>query len=84
MVAYFACSGVLVNQFPYEAAIIRMDLLPQTLRQYRAQSGEADESTVSTSGRCEDVVPPWYPPTYDLATEVQFFVKAFRQVRTCT
>ncbi|CAK0782888.1 hypothetical protein CVIRNUC_006083 [Coccomyxa viridis] len=73
-------SGVLVNQFPYEAAIIRKDLLPQTLRQYRAQSGEADESTVCTSGRSEDVVPSWYPPTYDLATEVQFFVKHFRQI----
>ena len=73
-----------MNQFPYEAAIIRKDLLPQTLRQYRAQSGQAEESAVSTSGRPEDVFPSWYPPTYDLATEVQFFIKHFRQARDCT
>ena len=40
---YALCSSVLVNQFPYEAALIRKDLLPQTLRQYQAQLREAEE-----------------------------------------
>ena len=84
MVAFIGCSGVLTNQFPYEAAIIRKDLLPQTLRQYKAQASEAEESTISTSGRSEDLLPWWFPPTYDLATEVQFFIKHYRQARVCT
>lgn len=71
-----------MNQFPYEAALIRKDLLPQTLRQYQAQLREAEERPDScpAEGRSEDWFPEWYPATYDLATEVQFFVKHFREV----
>jgi hypothetical protein len=38
----YACSHVLVNQFPYEACLIRKDLLPTTLR--RLQSATAGDS----------------------------------------
>ena len=80
---YAFCSGVLVKQIPYEAALIRNDLLPQTLSQYQAQLREAEERPDSSpaEGRSEEWFPDWYPATYDLATEVQFFVKHFREVR---
>ncbi|KAK9845422.1 hypothetical protein WJX81_006115 [Elliptochloris bilobata] len=71
-------SHVLVNQFLYEACLVRKDLLPQTLR--RLQSAFAD-SGASEAGSRDSAkwFPAWFPAAYDLATEVQFFLKDFSQ-----
>ncbi len=72
---FAAHSKALINQFPYEAAIIRKDMLPQTLRQYWAR-----EKLKMNPDSGTGILPPWYPATYDLATEVQWFSKAFQEV----
>jgi hypothetical protein len=75
-----ARSDQLVNQFPYEACLIRKDLLQQTLRRHHAEAVEADAQAASLSGRPSDFFPSWYPATYDLATEVQYFLEDHRRV----
>ena len=81
-------SGQLVNQFPYEAAIVRKDLLPQTarrlLRVHDSAAGQADdaaEGKASSDGNVSEWHPWWLPATYDLATEVHFFLKDYQLVR---
>jgi len=49
-----------LNQFPFEAALVRKDLLPQTLRAHWARARPASNTALH---------PPWFPPAYDLATE---------------
>ena len=75
------CSNQLVNQFPYEASIIRKDLLPQTLRRFNAAELEPDAQAAAASDSRADFFPSWFPATYDLATEPQFFLQDYRQVR---
>ncbi|KAK9904252.1 hypothetical protein WJX75_007747 [Coccomyxa subellipsoidea] len=69
----------LVNQFPYEASIIRKDLLPQTLRRFNAAELEPDAQAAAASDSRADFFPSWFPATYDLATEPQFFLQDYRQ-----
>ena len=56
----FLATTARVNQFPYEAALIRKDLLPQTLRAHWAQT---------KGGGSAPNHPPFFPAAYDLATE---------------
>lgn len=77
------CSGQLVNQFPYEACIIRKDLLPATLRRLHAAAREADPQQEAPPRDAAPASwhPPWFPPAYDLATEVQYFLRDHAEVR---
>ena len=86
-------SGQLVNQFPYEGAIVRKDLLPQTAR-WMLRAGEVTAAaegqacSEDTEETLEGGVPLWHPnwlpATYDLATEVQFFLTDYRVVSSLT
>lgn len=69
-----------MNQFPYEACIIRKDLLPQILRRFHAEAISADAQAAAPSGQADDWVPSFYPATYDLVTEVQFFLQDYKEV----
>ena len=80
-----------MSQFPYEGAIVRKDLLPQTARRLlhagngttdsRAGAEAADEHS---EGGVPAWHPDWLPATYDLATEVHFFLADYRAVRALT
>ena len=75
-----------MNQFPYEGAMVRKDLLPQTARRLlRTCSSVAEDSDDPAEdcrwGSVSTWHPWWLPATYDLATEVQFFLKDYREVR---
>ena len=81
-------SHQLVNVFPYEGAVVRKDLLPQTARWLlRAGDGSAEggagdgEAEEPSEGGIPAWHPAWLPATYDLATEVQFFLQDYRAVR---
>jgi hypothetical protein len=90
-------SEQMINQFPYEACIIRKDLLPQTLRHFKSVAdAETDLARPSDIGSgdssrptwcpCDHgitgsrLVPYWFPPAYDLASEVQHFITDYREV----
>ena len=77
------CSGQLVNQFPYEACIIRKDLLPATLRRLHAAEREADpqREAAPQDAPAASWHPQWFPPAFDLATEVQYFLRDYAEVR---
>ena len=77
------CSGQLVNQFPYEACIIRKDLLPATLRRLHAAEREADpqQEAMPQDAAPASWHPQWFPPAFDLATEVQYFLRDYAEVR---
>ena len=88
---HVCCSGQLVSQFPYEGAIVRKDLLPQTARlllRFGDDSAEGCASAEATGEPSDGGVPVWHPDwlpaTYDLATEVQFFLKDYRAVCALT
>jgi hypothetical protein len=55
----------------------------QTLRRYHARLKGAEERPDSSPAerRPEEWLPDRYPTTYDLATEVMFFVEHFCAVR---
>lgn len=74
-------SNQLVNQFPFEACLIRKDLLPQTLRRFHAAASDADPQAAAPSGSPSDSFPSWFPATYDLATEPHFFLQDNINVR---
>ena len=85
MVLLMPCSGQLVNQFPYEGAIVRKDLLPQTARRLlRLRDGTAEDAADPTEAFAESPAsgrhPWWLPATYDLATEVHFFLEDYHKV----
>lgn len=65
----------MVNQFPYEGCIVRKDLLPQTARRLLSSCRDAESSG---SGSWH---PEWLPATYDLSTEIQFFLEDYKVVR---
>ncbi|KAK9829423.1 hypothetical protein WJX72_005759 [[Myrmecia] bisecta] len=69
-------SHQLVNQFPYGGCIIRKDLLPQTLRRLQSTLNLAE---TPADGGPASWHPAWFPPTYDLATEVHHFLADFNQ-----
>lgn len=73
-------STQLVNQFPFEACLIRKDLLPQTLRRFHAAAMDADAQAAPCGDLSADFVPSWFPTTYDLATEVHFFLQDYKKV----
>ena len=73
-------SNQLVNQFPFEACLIRKDLLPQTLRRLHAAAMDADAQAAPSGDLSADFVPPGFPATYDLATEVHFFLQDYKKV----
>eukprot|EP00891_Asterochloris_glomerata_P003636 jgi/Astpho2/3636/Aster-x0173 len=72
-----------VNQFPYEGCMIAKDLLPQTLRRLHSHQQAAQGPAEASDGAsCQHWHPAWFPATYDLATEVQYFIKDYAEVRT--
>lgn len=80
-----------MSQFPYEGAIVRKDLLPQTARRVlRANNGaakgcaSAEAADEPPEGGVHVWHPDWLPATYDLATEVQFFLEDYRAVCALT
>ncbi len=75
------CSKQRVNQFPFEACLIRKDLLPQTLRRFHAATTDDDAQAAPSGDLSADFVPSWFPATYDLATEVHFFLQGYKKVR---
>ena len=78
-----ACRHQYVNQFPYEGCMIAKDLLPQTLRRMHShQQAAQGRAEASNSASCQHWHPAWFPATYDLATEVQYFIKDYAEVRT--
>lgn len=80
-----------MSQFPYEGAIVRKDLLPQTARRLLRAGDGAVEGCASAEAAGEPSEgglpmwhPDWLPATYDLATEVQFFLEDYRAVCALT
>ena len=63
----FKTSAFRLNQFPFEAALIRKDLLPQTLRAHWARVRPAGDTSMHH--------PPFFPPAFDLATEAAWCLK---------
>lgn len=55
-----------INQFPFEGALVRKDLLPQTAR----------AAAAATTAHGPHAFPPWSPPCYDLRTEAHHFLDA--------
>ena len=78
-----ACRHQYVNQFPYEGCMIAKDLLPQTLRRLHSHQQAAQGHAEASNGTsCQHWHPAWFPATYDLATEVQYFIRDYAEVRT--
>ncbi|BDA45757.1 Tubulin-tyrosine ligase-like protein 12 [Coccomyxa sp. Obi] len=69
----------LVNQFPFEACLIRKDLLPQSLRRFHAAAMDVGAQAAPSGDLSADIVPSWFPTTYDLATEVHFFLQDYKK-----
>ena len=81
--AYTACRHQHVNQFSYEGCMIAKDLLPQTLRRLHSHQQAAQGLAEASDGAsCQHWHPAWFPATYDLTTEVQYFIKDYAEVRT--
>lgn len=63
--------------------MIAKDLLPQTLRRLHSHQQAAQGPAEASDGAsCQHWHPAWFPATYDLATEVQYFIKDYAEVRT--
>jgi hypothetical protein len=61
-----------VNQFPYESALIRKDILPLTVREYSFSQSNNDGLL-----NYENSIPSWWLPCYDLSTEFHLFEQDF-------
>ena len=78
----------LCNQFPFEGALVRKDMLPSTARgalsSRRCYGGsEGDEKiggeTVFWPPSSDGLHPPWLPPTFDLSTELHYLLQAIER-----
>ena len=87
----------LSNQFPFEGALVRKDLLPSTARSALPCSsgdesgggenggGESGKAPPAENAAAAAVVcwppspdglhPPWFPPTFDLSTELHYLLR---------
>ena len=78
MKLFVHCRHQVVNQFPYEGCIVRKDLLPQTARRRLRSYLDASQAPPTLSASWH---PAWLPATYDLSTEIQFFLEDYARVR---
>ena len=78
----------LCNQFPFEGALVRKDMLPSTARSaFSCRIGESGRGGGRGRGRgsrgaaCfwppspDGLHPPWLPPTFDLSTELHLLLR---------
>lgn len=81
----------LCNQFPFEGALVRKDLLPSTARSAFSSrcSGESSDCGENAAAAAAAVCwpaspdgglhPPWFPPAYDLSTELHYLLREIQK-----